>query len=113
MVVFVILTTCAHVYFENTMLDIDTETRSVIYGIGIHTVSSYQHNIAWFKFRGADPQFTVRYYLINKNHIFKGHENWQNLHRRFDAHYISSIDDEDFIIFCGLPRKQEPTNLRK
>ena len=46
MVVFVILTTCAHVYFENTMLNIDTETRSVIYGIGIHTVSSYQHNIA-------------------------------------------------------------------
>ena len=26
--------------------NIDTETRSVIYGIGIHTVSSYQHNIA-------------------------------------------------------------------
>ena len=62
---FVILTTCAHVYFENTMLDIDKETRSVIYGNGIHTVSSYHHNIAWFKFRGADPQFTVRYYLVN------------------------------------------------
>ena len=38
--VFVILTTCAHVYFENTISNIDTETRSVIYGIGIHTVSS-------------------------------------------------------------------------
>ena len=68
MVVFVILTTCAHVYFLK--YNIDTETRSVIYGIGIHTVSSYQHNIAcklptWFKFRGADPQFTVRYYLVN------------------------------------------------
>ena len=65
MVVFVILTTCAHVYFKNTISNIDTETRSVIYGIGIHTVSSYQHNIAWFKFRGADSQFTVWYYLVN------------------------------------------------
>ena len=40
---------------------------------------------------------------IDKVHIFlEGHKTLQNIHRRFDWHYIRQIYGGDFGKFCGL-----------
>ena len=45
---------------------------------------------------------------VNKVHIFwEGHKSLQNLHCRFDWHYIGQIYGGDFANFCGLFRIYE------
>ena len=39
--------------------------------------------------------------------FLEGHKILQNLHRRFDWHYIGQIYGGDFAKFCGLLRKYE------
>ena len=61
-------------------------------------VPCYLYNFTIIKWYQISP-------FMNKVHIFwEGHKILQNLHRKFDWHYIGQIYSGGFAKFCGLLR---------